>query len=142
MFCRHCGKEVPDQAVICVQCGVPPRNGSNYCHNCGAPTMPQAVVCLRCGVGLGSAGAVRNLDPTLKSKLVAGLLGIFVGGLGIHRFYLGYNTIAAIQLALALLGFVTCGVTAIAAGIWGLIEGILILVGKIDKDAKGNPLRD
>ena len=28
------------------------------------------------------------------------------------------------------------------AGIWGLVEGIMILVGKIDKDGKGNPLRE
>jgi TM2 domain-containing membrane protein YozV len=81
-------------------------------------------------------------DPTLKSKLAAGLLGVFVGGLGIHRFYLGYNGIGVAQLILALAGIFTCGITAIAAAIWGLVEGILILTGSIATDAQGRPLRE
>lgn len=93
-----------------------------------------------------------------KSKLVAGLLGIFLGSLGIHNFYLGYTQKAIIQLCctvgsfllgtiltitviLACVGivlfFVPCGI-----GIWGLIEGIFILTGKINVDAKGTPLAD
>ena len=53
-----------------------------------------------------------------KSKLAAGLLGIFLGALGIHRFYLGYNAIGVIQLILGLpLGFLTCGITTIVAQI-------------------------
>jgi TM2 domain-containing membrane protein YozV len=69
-----------------------------------------------------------------KSKLTAGLLGIFLGGLGIHRFYLGYTKIAIIQI---IVSFVTCGVGAW----WGIIEGILILCGKyITTDVDGNPL--
>src|SRR5262249_2074384 len=35
---------------------------------------------------------------TNKSKIAAGLLGIFVGGLGVHRFYLGYTSIGLIQI--------------------------------------------
>lgn len=70
-----------------------------------------------------------------KSKLVAGLLGIFVGGLGIHNFYLGYTTKGVIQIILSV---VTCGL----AGIWGFIEGILILVGNINVDANNVPLKD
>jgi len=70
-----------------------------------------------------------------KSKIAAGLLGIFLGGLGIHRFYLGYVGIGIAQIIVTL---VTCGVGAL----WGLVEGILILVGKIDTDAKGVPLKD
>jgi TM2 domain-containing membrane protein YozV len=77
-----------------------------------------------------------------KSKLAAGLLGIFLGGLGIHRFYLGYTGIGIAQLALGLGGFLTCGITSIASGIWGLIEGIMILTGSINRDAQGLPLRD
>lgn len=70
-----------------------------------------------------------------KSKIAAGLLGIFLGGLGIHRFYLGYVGIGIAQIIVTL---VTCGVGAL----WGLVEGILILVGKIDTDAEGIPLKD
>lgn len=67
---------------------------------------------------------------------------MFLGGLGVHRFYLGYTGIGVAQLVLALLGFLTCGITSIAAAIWGLIEGILILTGSINKDAQGKLLRE
>ena len=70
----------------------------------------------------------------MKSKMVAGLLGIFLGGFGVHRFYLGYTKMGIIQIVVTL---VTCGIGAW----WGLIEGILILCGKtITTDVEGNPL--
>ncbi|HJZ54451.1 MAG TPA: NINE protein [Gemmataceae bacterium] len=61
-----------------------------------------------------------------SKRIVAGILGILLGGLGIHKFYLGYTTPGIIQLVL---GLVTCG----AAGIIGLIEGIIYLT-KSDAD--------
>ena len=71
-----------------------------------------------------------------KSKIVAGILGILIGGLGIHRFYLGYIGIGIAQIVVTLLTF---GFGAI----WGFIEGILILVGSgITTDAQGRPLSD
>lgn len=79
-----------------------------------------------------------------KSKLVAGLLGIFLGGLGIHRFYLGYTKVAVIQLILTLvLGIFTLGLGFIV-GLWGVIEGIMIIAGSAQfrTDAQGVPLRD
>ena len=88
--------------------------------------------------GYGAAYAnPANLDPQAKSKLVAGLLGILVGGFGVHRFYLGYTSIGIIQIVVTL---VTCGLGAI----WGLVEGILILVGNDNfrTDATGRPLKD
>lgn len=71
----------------------------------------------------------------MKSKMAAGLLGIFLGGWGIHNFYLGYTKKAIIQIVVSIC---TCGI----GGIWGLIEGIMILCGKINTDADGNPLAD
>jgi TM2 domain-containing membrane protein YozV len=79
--------------------------------------------------------------PQPKSRLAAGLLGIFLGGLGIHRFYLGYTTIGIVQIVLTVvLGIFTFGLV----GLWGLIEGIMILAGAsyFRQDAKGIPLRD
>jgi TM2 domain-containing membrane protein YozV len=74
--------------------------------------------------------------PGQKSKIVAGILGILLGGFGVHRFYLGYTTIGIIQIVVTI---VTCGIGAI----WGLVEGILILVGStITTDAQGRPLAD
>lgn len=70
-----------------------------------------------------------------KSKLVAGLLGIFLGAYGIHNFYLGNTKKGVIQLIVSI---VTCGI----GGLWGFIEGIMILCGKINTDANGVPLKD
>ncbi len=75
-------------------------------------------------------------DPYAKSRLTAGLLGIFLGGFGVHRFYLGYTTIGVLQI---LVTIATCGL----GSIWGLIEGILIISGStITTDAEGRPLRE
>lgn len=73
-----------------------------------------------------------------KSKIAAGLLGIFLGAIGVHNFYLGYTGKAVAQLLIALL---TCGIGASITGIWGLIEGILILTGSIAVDGNGVPLQ-
>ena len=132
MYCRNCGKELVDGAAVCVQCGVAAGNGSAFCPSCGNQTVPGAAVCTHCGVALGAAAPATGEQ---KSKMTAGLLGIFLGGLGIHNFYLGYTGKAIGQIALTFCGFG-------AGSIWGLIEGILILTGKIDKDAKGVPLKD
>ena len=128
MYCKNCGNAMDPNAAICVQCGCAKGTGANYCYNCGQPTVPGAAACTSCGV------ALNNVTAGSKSKMTAGLLGIFLGGLGIHNFYLGYTGKAIAQIALTF---------CFGAGaIWGLIEGILILTGKIDKDAKGNPLTD
>jgi TM2 domain-containing membrane protein YozV len=81
--------------------------------------------------------------PAVKSKVAAGVLGILLGGLGVHRFYLGYTGIGVLQLLMTVLfSWITCGMTAIAAWIWGLVEGIMILTGSINHDAAGRPLKE
>jgi TM2 domain-containing membrane protein YozV len=59
-------------------------------------------------------------------KLIAGLLGILLGGLGIHKFYLGYTKEGIIQIVVTI---VTCGFGSIL----GLIEGILYLTKSEDE---------
>ena len=87
-FCRNCGEVYQtDEAVMCVKCGVGKGQGSNYCHSCGKPINPEQTVCMNCGV---ANKPVAGSDA--KSKLAAGLLGIFLGGFGVHNFYLGYTT--------------------------------------------------
>lgn len=56
----------------------------------------------------------------IDKKLISGLLGILLGGLGVHKFYLGYTKEGIIQIVIT---FVTCGFGSIL----GLIEGILYL---------------
>ena len=69
-----------------------------------------------------------------KDKVVAGILGILLGGLGIHRMYMGYIGIGILQLILTL---VTLGI----AGLWGFIEGVLILVQDDWTDSQGRLLK-
>lgn len=58
--------------------------------------------------------------PGSEKKLVAGILGILLGGLGVHRFYLGDMTGGIIRIVIML---VTCGI----GGWLGIIEGIIYL---------------
>ncbi len=72
-----------------------------------------------------------------KSRMAAGLLAIFLGPFGIHRFYLGYS---GLGIAMLMLTFFTCGFGAIATALWGIIEGIIILCGGMH-DSQGRPLQ-
>ena len=103
-YCKNCGEPyMTDEAVMCIKCGVAKGQGNNYCHNCGKPLAPDAAVCLNCGVANKQAPA-----PDAKSKLVAGLLGIFLGTFGVHNFYLGYTGKAITQLVLTIVGYILC----------------------------------
>ncbi len=118
---------------------------AKFCQNCGSELNENQAVCLKCGVAVSNnapqstAQPVNQAVPGRKSKMAAGLLGIFLGSLGVHNFYLGYTGKAVAQLLISLL---SCGVLAIVSEIWGLVEGIMILTGSIATDGKGNPLND
>ena len=73
-----------------------------------------------------------------KQWMVALLLGVFLGGFGIHNFYLGYTTRGIIQLVLTITVF-----GAPITGVWVLIELIMILMrsGSYAYDAQGVPLQ-
>ena len=143
MFCKNCGAQLNENAAFCVNCGVAAGQGNAYCSNCGNAVAPNAAVCLKCGAALGMQGMQGNsaagiVTGAQKSKIAAGLLGIFLGGFGVHNFYLGY----------ILLTLFSCGIlgififAAIGSSIWGLIEGIMILCGSIKVDGKGVPLKE
>lgn len=136
MFCKSCGRPLGDQDAVCSFCGTPVGSGQGFCPQCGQPAEPGAAFCVRCGARLNGTMPTGPIVPPQKSRLAAGLLGIFLGGLGIHNFYLGYNEKGIAQIILFIL---CCGVPS---SIWGFIEGILILCGQISTDAGGNPLAD
>ncbi len=60
------------------------------------------------------------------SRVVCGVVALLLGGWGIHKFLMGQTTAGIIQLVATIF---TCG----AAGIIGLIEGIIYLT-KSDED--------
>jgi TM2 domain-containing membrane protein YozV len=93
----------------------------------------------------GSQNVVVNIGQPIpghvtgssKSKVAAGLLGIFVGALGAHRFYTGHTGLGITMLLLTVLSF---GVLAPFIAFWGFIEGVMYLAGGIKDDANGAPL--
>jgi len=141
--------------VVCPKCGNQVTSTAKFCPACGqkmiAIDIPQVFPA-------GGQGDFRQQQQYQqpnqqqqyyqqgKSKLAAGLLGIFLGHLGIHNFYLGFTGKAVGQLILSIIGYITLiffigWIFVAIAGIWGLIEGIMILAGTIRTDAKGIPLR-
>lgn len=100
-FCSNCGQLIDVRAELCPRCGVrqayvPPTNMPPYSYN------------------------ARVEDPTLSEKdwLTTLLLCIFLGYLGIHRFYTGNTLYGVLQL-------ITLG----GCGIWTIIDFIFLLTG-------------
>ena len=120
MYCKNCGNEMDAMAAVCVKCGVSKGTGDKFCPNCGASTPPNAAFCVQCGATLNAQGTtpegIHYTPEMQKSKLAAGLFGIFLGGLGVHNFYLGFIGKGIAQIILS-----PCfGIGAL----WGFIEGI------------------
>lgn len=166
-ICRHCGLEYKtDEAVMCPRCQAPKGKGENFCPFCGEQVTAEQKICMNCGVEMEYYGQVG-----VKSKIAAGLLGIFLGSYGVHNFYLGYTKKAVVQLLAVLLAYafnfislfsnlsgdfmmisdydilsffgtvVVVVLVLIGIRIWTFIEAILILCGKIDRDGKGRLLK-
>ena len=71
-----------------------------------------------------------NSSESSNKKVVAGILGILLGALGIHKFILGYSKEGIIMLLVSLL---TCGFGSPVMGVIGLVEGIIYLT-KTDEE--------
>lgn len=165
-ICRHCGLEYKtDEAVICTRCQAPKGKGGNFCPFCGMQVTPEQKICMNCGVEMENYGCNSG-----KSKIAAGLLGIFLGTYGVHNFYLGYTKRAVVQLMSVIATYIYLFVFFFVAGtsgdyvsdatgavlvlilllfmlimigvrIWSFVEAILILCGKIERDGKGRSLK-
>lgn len=98
-FCSHCGNAVSPMAAACPQCGHPVATQQAT----GQPGLGQPMV---------------NPYAPAKSRVTAGVLGILLGGLGIHKFYLG-----KVGLGVVYILFCWTYVPAII----GLVEGIIYL---------------
>lgn len=135
MYCKQCGKPVPDGQDLCDEC----RNAGpvNYQEPVN-PTVAQTST-QNDGQNYQAQYQTSAPNPNAKSKMAAGLLGILLGGLGVHNFYLGYTGKAIAQLLISIL---SCGMLSFVSVIWGLVEGIMIFTGSINTDAQGNPLKD
>ena len=108
-YCHSCGRILHLAASSCTDCGAPqaasslatvansesPSPGAPalqanhvFCRGCGAAIHETARDCPKCGAPQKLAGAgVESVGG--KSRIVAALLAFFLGGLGVHKFYLG-----------------------------------------------------
>lgn len=62
MYCRNCGAQLNEGAVVCLNCGVSAGAGNKFCPHCGAQPDPLAVICVKCGRQLSKQGP-RNSRP-------------------------------------------------------------------------------
>jgi hypothetical protein len=102
-----------------------------YCQHCGAAMDPQDRFCRKCG--WDSTGQVRQApavpaNVSEKKRLAAALLCIFLGWLGVHRFYAG-------KVGTGLLWLFTVGLL----GLGVIADLILILAGEF-KDSEGRKI--
>ena len=107
---------------------------TRYCTKCGAINDEMAQYCTNCQAPLSSVSGSGYPPPQTvppgamtdwkamgaDKKVLAGVLGILVGSLGVHKFVLGYTNEGIIQIVISVF---TCG----AGGIIGIIEGIIYL---------------
>lgn len=85
-------------------------------------------------IDVNLVGAYLMEAKPVKSRMLAALLGIVFGAVGLHRIYLGFYGIALAQIVVTL-------ITGGFGVVWGFVEGALIFTGHIYKDAKGRHLK-
>lgn len=94
MYCRTCGKNLMENAVVCVHCGCKPLTGRAYCQNCGAKTIERQELCTQCGARLKSAMTLdqkKNIAENAAAKIIGTVLLAFgclmIIGLLINVFF-------------------------------------------------------
>ncbi|GMU21760.1 MAG: hypothetical protein AMXMBFR13_18490 [Phycisphaerae bacterium] len=132
LYCPACGRPMTVPAPL------PPHLQCPHCSHLFTPKVPATPQASP--VPAGYARPVREgVSP--KSRLLAGLLGVFLGGLGAHRFYLGFPGVAFLQILVTTVSFLLClRIHGYTIGfIWGFVEGVLLLAGRM-RDSKGRPV--
>lgn len=92
----------------------------------------------------GQGNPIQNPDyaaQNSKSKIIAGILGMFLGFVGVHNFYLGNTGKAIAQLLLGTVGSLIA-VGPVISLIWGMIESVQILSGTVTVDGYGKSIVD
>lgn len=110
---------------------------SRYCTKCGAVNDDIAQYCTNCQAPLSQINSgyqpMQSVNPGAMTdwkamgadkKMVAGILAILLGSLGVHKFILGYTTEGVIMLLVSIL---SCGILAVIPSIIGIVEGIMYL---------------
>lgn len=109
------------QYVSCPTCKTQNLDSGGRCSNCGTilPINPMPMQPYG-GYGGKPAGS--------DKKIVAGICGIVLGGLGVHKFIVGYTTEGIIMLVTWIVGmFLLCGIPSLVVSVIGIVEGIIYL---------------
>ncbi len=102
----------------------------NYCPNCGKPVTGETNFCPECGAPLKIANYQNPPASTNEDRwLIALILCILVGSLGVHRFYTG-NIVTGVLMLITLGG----------CGVWTIIDLIMIAANTY-RDGNGNTLK-
>lgn len=102
----------------------------NYCPNCGKPVTGETNFCPECGAPLKIANYQNRPASTNEDRwLIALILCILVGSLGVHRFYTG-NIVTGVLMLITLGG----------CGVWTIIDLIMIAANTY-RDGNGNTLK-
>ena len=128
MWCPNCGHEF--NGVVCPHCG---RSSAarRYCPRCGSQAAGN--YCSFCGARIPSSGEPPLGDSSDKNRWIAFFLCLFLGGLGIHRFYTGK---VGTGILWALLFVLLPGIGILAV----LVDLVFIVMGKF-RDKAGRYLR-
>lgn len=122
MFCANCGTQLIDTANHCTHCGAA-TGVATPAYAAGAPPPPPSHAAAPAAAGYAAP----------KSRLAYILLGLFLGGLGIHNFYAGYAGRGVAQLLITLfIGWLV--VPLVAVMIWVIVE-----ICTTTRDAQGVP---
>lgn len=119
--CPYCNNQCADTETVCANCGYSLEATASDCSQEQCTVKPESQTNY-------TQNYQQSVQRAPKDKLTAGLLGIFLGSLGIHKFYLGYNSTGVIMLLITILGtLVTFGAAAVVMQVIGIVEGILYL---------------
>lgn len=116
------------KTVKCPNCSAENTGLENYCRNCGS-MLPASYDNQQMQPPQRSAQQVPGGDK----RVAAGICGILLGGLGIHKFIMGYTNEGIIMLVVQIVGWFLCGIPSIVISVIGLIEGIMYLT-KTDEE--------
>ena len=107
----------------CTKCGAVNDDTAQYCSNCQAPlTQMSSGYQPMQSVNPGAMTDWKEMGA--DKKMVAGILAILLGSLGVHKFILGYTTEGVIMLLVSVL---SCGILAVVPSVIGIVEGIMYL---------------
>jgi len=80
-----------------------------------------------------TVGATENAFSGDKNKLVAGLLALFLGALGIHKFYLGKMAAGVVMLVVFVFGWIFLGIPSTIIAIIAFVEAIIYFLKPEDE---------